>query len=144
MAGVFLASCHHLFARCYHYLLHVPRGRQREATFSSRFAEAVRCRWCSVDDRRDRSLRGWNQVTKLLSMQSLHGLTQIPSSVDPDAPQGWRTPYVLVFIILGFPMIASFVWWEGRFPHPLIPMKVWRDKEFSLVHWLCSPERLLY
>ncbi|PVI02979.1 major facilitator superfamily MFS-1, partial [Periconia macrospinosa] len=61
-------------------------------------------------------------------------------SIGPDAPQGWKTPYVITFIIVGFMMIATFVWWETRFPYPLMPMKIWRDKEFSilLVILLCG------
>ena len=141
MVGVVLAPCYHLLRRCYHCLLHSPRGRQREAPSVRRDAEAVRYRWHSADDWWYRSFRSWYQVRKLLSLQTPQKLTQIPSSVGPDAPQGWRTPYVIVFIILGLLMIAAFVWWEGRFPHPLMPMKIWRDKEFSLVRWLCSLKR---
>ncbi|CAI6332994.1 unnamed protein product [Periconia digitata] len=54
-------------------------------------------------------------------------------SIGPDAPQGWKTPYVLTFIIVGFMMMVTFVWWENRFPFPLMPMKIWRDREFSLL-----------
>ena len=32
-------------------------------------------------------------------------------------------------------MVGAFVWWECHFPYPLMPMKIWRDKEFSLVRW---------
>ncbi|OAQ61202.1 aminotriazole resistance protein [Pochonia chlamydosporia 170] len=54
-------------------------------------------------------------------------------SVGPDAPQGWKTPYIIVFIVLGFLMLVCFVWWENRFAHPLMPMNIWRDREFSLL-----------
>ena len=60
-------------------------------------------------------------------------LTKFPFSIGPDATQGWRTPYVLVFIISGLLMMAYFVFWEGRISYPLMPMEIWHDREFSLV-----------
>ncbi|KAF2475997.1 putative transporter [Lindgomyces ingoldianus] len=61
------------------------------------------------------------------------GLLSFGLSVGSDAPLGWKTPYVLVLIILGILMIITFVCWECCFPYPLMPMNVWRDKEFSLL-----------
>jgi hypothetical protein len=40
-------------------------------------------------------------------------------------------------------MIAAFVWWEGRFAYPLMPMKIWRDREFSLVYAVLSEEMIV-
>ncbi|KAF2843677.1 MFS general substrate transporter [Patellaria atrata CBS 101060] len=47
--------------------------------------------------------------------------------------RGWKTPHVLVFIVLGVLIMATFVWWECRFPYPPMPMKIWRDRDFSLL-----------
>ena len=30
-------------------------------------------------------------------------------------------------------MVAAFIWWECYFSYPLVPMSVWRDRDFSLV-----------
>lgn len=30
-------------------------------------------------------------------------------------------------------MVAAFIWWERYFSYPLMPMNVWRDRDFSLV-----------
>ncbi|GAM91427.1 hypothetical protein ANO11243_094770 [Dothideomycetidae sp. 11243] len=54
-------------------------------------------------------------------------------SLGPTAPHGWTTDYVLVLLILGFALIAVFVVWEHYYPHPLVPMYIWRDRNFSLL-----------
>lgn len=33
-------------------------------------------------------------------------------------------------------MIAAFIWWQGVFKHPLMPLYIWKDKNFSLVNKL--------
>ncbi|KAK3312983.1 putative aminotriazole resistance protein [Apodospora peruviana] len=53
--------------------------------------------------------------------------------VGPDAPEGWKTPYIIEFLVTGPLMIATFVWWETHFQYPLMPMKAWLDHEFSLL-----------
>lgn len=45
-------------------------------------------------------------------------------SIAPAAPQGWKTPYVLVIIVLGVVLMAAFVWWEHVFAYPLIPLNI--------------------
>jgi hypothetical protein len=54
-------------------------------------------------------------------------------SLASDAPQGWKTPYVLVLLILGILLIAAFVVWEIKYPFSMIDMNIWRDRDFSLV-----------
>lgn len=54
-------------------------------------------------------------------------------SLGSDAPSGWKTPYVLVCLILGVLLIASFVVWEIKYPYAMIDMKIWKDRDFSLV-----------
>jgi len=62
-------------------------------------------------------------------------------SLGGDAPQGWKTPYVLVLLILGLILIAAFVVWEIKYPYAMIDMKIWYDRDFSLVG---PPCRLLF
>lgn len=49
------------------------------------------------------------------------------------APKGWRTSYVLVLLLLGIALIGIFIGWEGFCTYPLMPLRVWRDRNFSLV-----------
>ncbi|GAO15900.1 hypothetical protein UVI_02051210 [Ustilaginoidea virens] len=77
-------------------------------------------------------LKQFDVVGALLTIGGL-GLLIAAISVGPSAPQGWKTPYIIVFMILGVVMMAGFIWWENRFAYPLMPLKIWRDREFSLL-----------
>lgn len=55
------------------------------------------------------------------------------ASIASDAPQGWRTPYVLVLLILGVLALVGFVFGENYCKFPLVPMGIWKDRDFSLV-----------
>ncbi|KAL7777375.1 hypothetical protein CFE70_007801 [Pyrenophora teres f. teres 0-1] len=59
-------------------------------------------------------------------------------SLGGDAPQGWKTPYVLVLLILGVLLIAAFIVWEIKYEHAMIDMKIWLDKDFSLLFVIIS------
>lgn len=54
-------------------------------------------------------------------------------SLGGDAPNSWKTPYVLVLLILGILAIIAFVVWENRFQYAMVPMNIWRDRNFSLL-----------
>ncbi|KAF1937239.1 hypothetical protein EJ02DRAFT_515332 [Clathrospora elynae] len=55
-------------------------------------------------------------------------------SLGGDAPNGWKTPYVLVLLILGVLLIAAFVVWEIKYPYAMIDMSIfWKDRDFSLL-----------
>ncbi|ORY65356.1 major facilitator superfamily-domain-containing protein [Pseudomassariella vexata] len=78
------------------------------------------------------SLKQFDVTGTALTISGI-GLLSFGLSIGSDAPQGWKTPYVLVFLILGVLMIIVFVWWECHCPYPLMPMNIWRDREFSLL-----------
>ncbi|KAL9094112.1 MAG: hypothetical protein Q9165_003527 [Trypethelium subeluteriae] len=61
------------------------------------------------------------------------GMFSAALSLGPTAPNGWKTSYVLVLLILGLVFMIAFVFWENYFQYPLIPMNIWRDRDFSLV-----------
>lgn len=54
-------------------------------------------------------------------------------SLGGDAKDGFRTPYVLVLLIIGILLIVAFIVWENKYPYALIDMSVWKDRDFSLV-----------
>lgn len=54
-------------------------------------------------------------------------------SLASDAPQGWKTPYVLVLLILGILLIVAFVIWEIKYPFAILDMGIFKDPDFSLV-----------
>ncbi|KAL1964504.1 hypothetical protein VTN77DRAFT_6930 [Rasamsonia byssochlamydoides] len=57
-------------------------------------------------------------------------------SLAGDAPDGWRTGYVIALLILGIVAIGGFLYWQSVATYPLMPLYVWHDRNFSLV---CEP-----
>jgi MFS family permease len=49
------------------------------------------------------------------------------------ATHGWKSSYIIAMLIVGSLVIAAFVFWENYYPYPLVPMSIWRDKNFSLL-----------
>ncbi|KFA55543.1 hypothetical protein S40293_02028 [Stachybotrys chartarum IBT 40293] len=46
---------------------------------------------------------------------------------------GWRSAHVIAMMIIGFLLLVAFVYWESYWPHPLMPLHVWKDRTFSLL-----------
>lgn len=49
------------------------------------------------------------------------------------APDGWKTGYVISLLFLGVFLIGAFIYWQSVCSHPLMPLSVWRDRNFSLL-----------
>ncbi|WP_111718931.1 MFS transporter [Homoserinimonas sp. OAct 916] len=45
---------------------------------------------------------------------------------------GWQDPLVFLPLILGVVAFAVFLWWESRAPHPMMPLKLFRVRNFSV------------
>ncbi len=54
-------------------------------------------------------------------------------SLSGGAPQGFKTPYVLVLLLLGIALLFAFIAWENWVKTPLMPLGIWKDRNFSLV-----------
>ncbi|ETI26121.1 hypothetical protein G647_02898 [Cladophialophora carrionii CBS 160.54] len=50
-----------------------------------------------------------------------------------DAPKGWATPYVIALLVVGTVLVAGFIYWQSVFRYPLMPLRVWKDRNFTLV-----------
>jgi MFS family permease len=48
------------------------------------------------------------------------------------APYGWQTDHIMAFICFGIILMIGFVVWQGLSCNPLMPLHVWKDKNFSL------------
>jgi EmrB/QacA subfamily drug resistance transporter len=44
----------------------------------------------------------------------------------------WTDPWVGGLMLLGLLVLAVFIWWESRFPEPLIPLNLFRNRTFSI------------
>ena len=48
--------------------------------------------------------------------------------------QGWTSPEIIAAFTLGALFVAAFVAWELRAPHPMLPMRFFRNAAFSLAN----------
>lgn len=96
--------------------------------------------WFTTPKDAEQSLGGLNMET-LKQMDWLGALLAVSGialfiaafTLAPDANHGWSTPYVLVMLILGVLLGTVFLYWQSIFKHPLMPLHVWRDRNFSLL-----------
>lgn len=51
-----------------------------------------------------------------------------------EAPSGWKTPYIIVLLVLGVALLVAFVFWERFYSHPLMPLQIWNDRNFALLN----------
>ncbi|KAJ5745676.1 hypothetical protein N7520_010858 [Penicillium odoratum] len=54
-------------------------------------------------------------------------------SLAGDAPDGWKTGYVLALFIVGFFLLVVFLWWQSVATNALMPLGIWKDRNFSLI-----------
>lgn len=47
---------------------------------------------------------------------------------------GWGSVEVLGSLGLGAVLVAAFLWWENRSPAPLLPLRLFRDRSFSVAN----------
>ncbi|KLU82089.1 hypothetical protein MAPG_01166 [Magnaporthiopsis poae ATCC 64411] len=52
-------------------------------------------------------------------------------TLGPD--DGWAAPQVISMLVVGLVLILVFIYWETIWPHPLMPPKIWKDRNFTLL-----------
>lgn len=50
----------------------------------------------------------------------------------PDA--GWTSPDVIGGLLAGVVFLSSFVWWESRHPDPMLPLEIFKARDFSVAN----------
>ena len=60
------------------------------------------------------------------------GMFSAALSLGATAERGWATNYVIALLILGVALIVGFCFWENLYKYPLVPMGIWKDRNFSL------------
>ncbi len=59
--------------------------------------------------------------------------------------KGWKTPYIIALLIIGFFLIVGFCFYEIYIPtEPLMPMNIWKNKTFDLCMVIMSINWLLF
>ena len=96
--------------------------------------------WWTVPPDAEQSVGGFNRETLaqfdfLGAFLAVTGIAFFTASLTlaGDAPNGWRTSYVIALLILGVLMIVGCVYWQSIFKHPLMPLSIWKDRNFSLL-----------
>jgi MFS family permease len=46
--------------------------------------------------------------------------------------EGWGSPLVYIPLILGFAIWALFIWWEGRTRDPMLPLDLFKSRNFAV------------
>lgn len=46
---------------------------------------------------------------------------------------GWFSKGVMISFFVGFAALIAYIWWEGKAKAPLMPLRIFRTKEFTLV-----------
>lgn len=77
------------------------------------------------------TIKHFDIVGTLLTVCGI-GMFSAALSLGESAPQGWKTAYVLTLLIVGIILMIAFVFWELWFDNPIVPMSIWKDRDFSL------------
>ena len=96
--------------------------------------------WWTTPPDTEQMLGGLNMETfvkfdLLGALLAVGGIAMFTASLTlaGDAPQGWATPYVIALLVVGIVLIAGFIYWQSVFRYPLMPLRVWKDRNFTLV-----------
>lgn len=101
--------------------------------------------WFTTPQDSEQSLGGLNwhtlkQMDWLGAVLALAGIGMFTAAftIAPDSSNGWKTGYVLAMLILGAFLMGVFLYWQSVFKYPLMPLHVWKDKNFSLLVLILS------
>ncbi|RMZ92076.1 hypothetical protein DV736_g660, partial [Chaetothyriales sp. CBS 134916] len=96
--------------------------------------------WWTVPPDNEQRLGGFNletlaQFDFLGAFLAIAGLAALTAALTlgGDSPKGWKTPYVPALLAIGLVFIPACLWWQHVCKHPLMPLYVWRDKNFTLL-----------
>ena len=87
--------------------------------------------WADKEPLNWETFKKFDIVGTLLTVTGI-GMFSAAISLGDTASQGWTTGYVLALLIVGVFIMVAFVFWEMWFKYPLVPMSIWKDRNFSL------------
>lgn len=80
------------------------------------------------ETRNETAPRGLDYLGALLTSAGLGALVY---GLTAGGESGWAEPAVLVTLAVGIVLLALFVLVEARSPHPLVPLRLFRERQFS-------------
>jgi len=63
---------------------------------------------------------------------SLVGVTALVYAIIEGPEEGWTSPWVLTGFVAAVAALGAFIAWERRSPHPMLPIRYFRDLRFSV------------
>lgn len=87
--------------------------------------------WTDKEPLNWQTVKRFDIIGTLLTVCGI-GMFSAALSLGDTAPEGWRTGYVLALLIVGILLMVAFVFWELWYRDPIVPMSIWKDRDFSL------------
>ncbi|KAJ4269975.1 hypothetical protein NW762_001647 [Fusarium torreyae] len=61
------------------------------------------------------------------------GIGMLTAALTLGPSDGWKSAHIIAMLIVGFFLLVVFVVWESYWEYPLMPLHVWRNRNFSLL-----------
>jgi EmrB/QacA subfamily drug resistance transporter len=90
---------------------------------------ALAIAWRHVPESRDDS--GQSGVDWIGGLLVTLALSALAYGLTVESNLGWSHPIVLAAVLGSIPLFAAFIWWEARTRTPMMPLALFRSKEFS-------------
>ncbi|GAB7356859.1 hypothetical protein MBLNU459_g7729t1 [Dothideomycetes sp. NU459] len=78
------------------------------------------------------TLKEFDVLGTILTIAGIGTFCAALSSGDT-ASHSWKTGYILALLLAGVILIITFILWENYASQPLLPMSIWKNRNFSLV-----------
>ncbi|KAI0398840.1 major facilitator superfamily domain-containing protein [Xylaria palmicola] len=73
------------------------------------------------------------QFDYLGTILTIFGTGMFTAGLTLGPQDGWSRAHVIALLIVGILLLVFFVFWEKYFPTPLMPLYIWKDRNFSLI-----------
>ncbi|KAI1738779.1 major facilitator superfamily domain-containing protein [Xylaria scruposa] len=73
------------------------------------------------------------QFDYLGTVLTIFGTGMFTAGLTLGPQDGWSRAHVIALIVVGILLLVAFVFWERVFPTPLMPLYIWKDRNFSLI-----------
>ncbi|KAI0457522.1 MFS general substrate transporter [Xylaria acuta] len=73
------------------------------------------------------------QFDYLGTVLTIFGTGMFTAGLTLGPQDGWSRAHVIALIVVGIALLVAFVFWEKVFPTPLMPLYIWKDRNFSLI-----------
>ncbi|KAI9171079.1 MFS-type transporter [Paramyrothecium foliicola] len=76
------------------------------------------------------ALKKFDSVGTVLTV---FGVGMLTAGLTLGPGDGWASGHVIAMMVVGLALLVLFVFWESYWPQPLMPLYVWKNRNFSLL-----------